>query len=140
MCERSCLKRGRGSQRFYRVTRGAVYTARISYLCINTHSYVLRIRTHGIDTAHTCTCIHTYTVASYVRVKPLYRGNALNRSSTLAIPLARASTLHFVHFRSSTLSPFSYSCPLASFNAILVPVAASLPRNVPACLVLLSFH
>lgn len=84
-----------------------------------------------------------YTAAPYVRVKPLYRGNALNRSSTLAGPLTRASTLHFVHFRSSTLSPFSYSCPLASFNATPAPVAASplrRPRAAPARLVLLSFH
>jgi len=97
-----------------------------TYVCINPHNRVLRIRIYtAIDTAHTRSCIRTYMATPYVRVKPLYRGNALNRSSTLANPFARASTLHFVHFRSSTLSPFSYSCPLASFNATPVAVAAS---------------
>lgn len=79
----------------------------------------------------------------HVRVKPLYRGNALNRSSALAILLARVLACARInrtlaHFRSSTLSPFSYSCPLASFNATSDrPCPRARARHL---LVLLSFH
>lgn len=103
----------------------------------------LRIRARGTGIAYTCTratmMSSTMTTTTtrrrrkrrgwrrrrrmrHVRVKPLYRGNALNRSSALAILLARVLACARInrtlaHFRSSTLSPFSYSCPLASFNA-----------------------